>query len=75
MSKSSMISYLVCYSVRPEAPFQEHVLQRLPLELRGIHRCTTHPTQHINSSTHRNCIRGSRFNDYILDLEKKYSPN
>lgn len=70
-----MIWYLVCYSVRPEAPFQEHVLQRVPLELRGIHRRTALPIQHINSLTHRSCIRGSRFNDYILDLEKKYSPN
>jgi hypothetical protein len=58
--------------VRAQAALQKHALQRLPLELRIIHRGTSFLTQHIKSSSHKANIRASNFNTYILELQDSF---
>jgi hypothetical protein len=72
--------YNIIDVVCAQTPFEEQTLQRVPIKLRIIPRCTNYFIQHIHSLGHRNNIRGCVFNDYILEMEdgfksKNYQEN
>lgn len=52
---------------RPEAQFEEHVLQRLQRKIRRLPRCKHELTQHINGVRHKANIQRNTFTHYILE--------
>ena len=56
----------------PEAQNQVFLLQCLPQQLWRLSGSKLCAIQHIRSRSHKICVNNSRFNNFILDLSRKY---